>query len=57
MKLTPDKDQDVSGVYDESKAMGQASKLNEQDREQSGNLPASSDPVHDGAKPFRITRG
>lgn len=37
--------------------MGQVSKLTEQEREQSGNLPESSDPVHDGPKPFNITHG
>lgn len=35
--------------------MGQVSKLYEQEHAASGNLPDSSDPVHDGPKPFRIT--
>jgi len=55
VKRVPNEDADVSGLYNENRGLGQASKLTEQEKEASGNLPESSDPVHDGDKPFRIT--
>lgn len=55
MKRVPNEDADLGGPYNENKGMAQVSKLIEQEREQSGNLPESSDPVNDGPKPFRIT--
>lgn len=51
----PNLDTPVPGPYDENRGMGQASKLNEQEHESSGNLPPSSDPVKDDPKPYRIT--
>jgi len=54
-RLHPNLDADVPPTYDENKGMAQVSKQIEQDHEQSGNLSPSSDPVNDGAKPFRIT--
>lgn len=53
--LHPNIDADYPPPYDENKGFAQRSKLVEQERDQSGNLPESSDPVVDGAKPFRIT--
>ncbi len=53
-KLPPQVDADLPPLYDENSGMMRRSKLNEQDHEQSGNLPPSSDPVHDDT-PHRIT--
>ncbi len=53
-KLHPNIDMPTPPPYDENRGFAQESKLNEQDHQQSGNLPPSSDPVRDGDKPFRI---
>lgn len=55
MKRVPNEDADLGGPYKEKEGFAQKSKLIEQERDASGNLPESSDPVNDGPKPFRIT--